>query len=1266
MEFSDTSGIIDSLCKITADERRRDATAPVFDGDEKWMLEDVPALYVIEKASSVIQPANKSQFKIDSLTVDIYTKLRRGNPVLEDYDEVSNPTPQFRIIHFNSDFAYDHNTNSLVLDDKYTTKLNKLVNELGKSLFPQTQHFILTLSLSFGGGDGGHFGGVIGTTNAQNRKEIYIFDPYGGYYNAFNQIMTAAMRDLKICQEWRSATINNFQTSLNVYVEIAIHSEIALTNPDPNIAQPNPTDVQKVKVLDSRGQDHFCWAWCLLYHHIFMAKNCSITETKKFFNDNFFSHQTTIRQGRVVKNQYQLGRPFVASIKAYIMFLEHKKIISTVYKAFFRNIFKYICHSNDENNFSRALTSRGNPDPKDYSLYVVEIPNLTAITMTNIDALFTSFTFSAVNTDLNEALKIDVPQQPNTQIKCSISNRQRLVDNIPNQTLRDRVRNRIINPNVLEISEMILFPERSVAVATTDTVLDPEDWVGDFLVPEKFVNNDANLGELVCTDYYDEQGKFLINTFNLESYLTNFHPDTFNPILSGELGSARLSQRDTNTYIACLNSVSLLMTTMKYINHDFLLNADMVIQKIETETEWTPVYFRAIVKLLETLNYNGKPIAQDVIQKYKDAERRLSKTKKDKCQFTNKLIKLRNQKKNTIIAKNPTCATSVTDVFYYQTAVVRILATKAKNPIQVPASYDADGRPVGQALNPDGSLRFRYAGLIAWYGTGTGKTIAAAIAAKALSFCQDTRGVAGMPPPVPQLFGIQNCYIISPKSAVGNFAKELALEGIFSDKLTLGDTDASMFYKAGNIKMYSHPNFERFLRQEGGNVDLGNSLLIIDEAHNFFNIDGKPDMHKTQFMLQVCRRVKQVLVLTATPVANNPYDLETLLAMIDGGRPLASKEEFLRFFPRLQAEVDTQNMCNPPQGDIPTRTAAGRLPRTANDAEMRAHFQDRIIKYESLNTGGMPKHHDIRACVEINITEPKYRRYVQAVLNPSEKERESNEKGTNFGFGSAERDALWSLKGDNNPKLEKILEIIENRERTPPDYLSIDTTKNKSDVFTPSNLKYKYIIFSKYVENLEIIKTYLVSKGILEGTFGEIHGKIGNDSVAERQRIAGEFNNGITRIMLISEAAEEGVDFKRASVVILAEALYNWSEYVQIRGRAVRTYSTAPPAKIKNAQGQDVDPPKDLVPDVDPSKRVAKEIESFVLVMTTEIPARAQLPPGIRGNPPDKTRTCWDLNSFRQMYRKKYITEELVKELNPYFIQMVASNTKQVVDFSTL
>ena len=1268
MEFSDTSGIIDNLCKIIADERRRDATAPVFDGDEKWMLEEAPALYVIEKASSVIQPANKSEFKMDSLTLKIYKELK-SIPVLADYDEVTNPTPQFRTIPFNTDFVYDHSTNSIVRTGQHTTKLNKLINELKKSLFPQTQHFVLTLSLSFGGGDGGHFGGVIGTTDPQQNRHIYIFDPYGGYQHAFVEIITNAIRDPEISQPWRTSTIHDFydfQTkSPDVYVEIAIHSGIITTNPDPNITQSNPTADQKVRVMDSRGQDHFCWAWCVLYHHIFMSKHCSITDTYDFFNNNFFSHRTIIRKGRVVKNQYQLDRPFVASIKAYIMFLEHKKIISTVYRAFFRDIFKYICHSNDEDNFSRALTSYGRPDPNDYFLRVVEIPNLATINMINIDTLFTTFTFNAVNTELSDALKIDVPQQPNTQINCSISNRVRLVGMISNTVLRDRVRNGIINPNVLEISEMILFPERSAAVATTDTVLDPEDWLGGFLDPEKFVNNNADLDPVNCLDYNNDHVEFLSNTFNLESYLTNFHDDTSNPILSSLLNSARLNTTTLPKYIAYLNSVSLLMTNMKYIDHAFLLNPDMVIQKIESETEWTDVYYRAIVKLLETLQSNGEPIGVDVIDKYKDAERRLSRRKKDKCAFTNKLINLRNQKKDAVIAKGPTCATSVTPVFYYQKEVVRILAAKARVPIRVPVSYDANGRPVGHAVNPDGSLRFRYAGLIAWYGTGTGKTFAAAIAAKALSFCQDTRRAVrvGLLPPVPQPFGIQNCYIISPKSAVGNFAKELMNEGIFSDKLTLGNTDASMFYKAGNIKMYSHPNFERFLRQEGGNVDLGNSLLIIDEAHNFFNIDGKPDMHKTQFMLQVCRRVKQVLVLTATPVANNSYDLETLLAMIDGGRPLASKDEFLRFFPKLEAEVETQNMCNPPESAIPTRTAAGRLPRTANDAEMRAHFEDRIIKYESSNSKDMPEHRDIRACVEININEPKYRRYVQAVLNPSGKERQSNEKGTNYGFGSAERDALWSLKGDNNPKLQKILEIIENRERTPPDHLSIEIGKQTKD-FKPEDLKYKYIIFSKYVANLEIIKTYLVSKGILEGTFGEIHGKIGNDSVAERQRIAGEFNNGITRIMLISEAAEEGVDFKRASVVILAEALYNWSEYVQIRGRAVRTYSTNPPAKIKDAQGQDVNPPADLVPDVNPSKLVAEKIESFVVVMTTEIQ-----PNTIRQGLPNKTKTCWDLNSFKQMYRKKYITEELVRELDPYFINIVPSvppGSKNVVNFSIL
>jgi superfamily II DNA/RNA helicase len=269
-----------------------------------------------------------------------------------------------------------------------------------------------------------------------------------------------------------------------------------------------------------------------------------------------------------------------------------------------------------------------------------------------------------------------------------------------------------------------------------------------------------------------------------------------------------------------------------------------------------------------------------------------------------------------------------------------------------------------------------------------------------------------------------------------------------------------------------------------------------------------------------------------------------------------------------------------------------------------------------------------------------------AIVSPKEIPRGSNLKGSGSGFGSAERNIIWEL-GDENPKLIAIKDIIEKRETTKPKELSISgNSGNPLMPYNGANLRYKYIIFSKIVDNLMIIKDYLRRKAhIPEDAFGEIHGKISGDSVDERKRRAEKFNEGTTRIMLISEAAEEGVDFKRASVVILAEPVYNWSEYVQIRGRAVRTNSAKPPndeEKLKN------------IPDSHRDKLVAENIESFIVVFNKSYP-----------RPGQAEKLSWDMTSFKQMYTKKFELEEFSKEIQPYFFPngAIANSTSRILHF---
>lgn len=1125
VEFLNTREIIENLCKITEKEEASNPANPVLDPEERWILENAPALYILEKASSVVQPANRSNFKIDNLLKKIYKRLEPGRPVLKDHSR-SNPRPTFRTIYFNEDF--EHNglvgVHGQFTDPNLQNKQMRLAKELSKVLnFPETRHFILILSLSFGAEFGGHFAAVIGTVDPiTNKKMIYIFDPYFNYFGQFLNLMRNVMLETQVdpavqgqsLAEWKIASIISLTTN---YVEIAIHPgfnesprAVRVANNHNILATPGPNTTQQVKIQDSRGQDHFCWAWDVLCLHVFMGSGCDINYTQTFLS--YFANRTDQQRAQV---------PLVAYIKAYITILLEQKIIPTT--SFVNNVFNYIWHSKNMENYNVSSSM----NPTDFTLYSIERGQGT------LEQELQGLTISPVTIDMSQILQVKAVPSP---LYCKVSDRLALINEIPAQLQTNL---NLLNPNnttnVIKICRILL--SHVVSLTTNIPEYNPDDWLQNFLVPGNFLDNKANLGDLDCTlsdEDLEMQGDILSNLFTLESY---------------------------------------------------------------------------------------------------EKSGRTRRTAKQKCDFNNSRIKTRNTEKDKIIddGKNalkdpatnlpypgPSCTQGVTPVFDYQETVVRIMVNKAN---------EAHRAQIANTPRPPG--------LIVWYGTGSGKTLAATMVAKLFAICN--RG---------NIF--RNCYIISPKSAIANFASELKKERVFPDNITLGDTETSMYYRAGNIKMFSHSNFERYIENEGRNADFSQSLLIVDEAHNFFNIDGKPDMRKTRIMLNVCRRMKLVMALTATPMANSPYDLETLLAMIDGRDPIP-KSDFSNFFTELNAEVDLLRICTDPLGEPQVGPSANspRTPRRPSPQE-RAHFENRIIRYENpVISDKMPSFHDIRACVDdLQLPPPVQSALQTAIVSPEEIPRGSNLKGSGSGFGSAERNIIWEL-GDENPKLIAIKDIIEKRETTEPKELSISgNSGNPNMPYNGANLRYKYIIFSKIVDNLMIIKDYLYRKAhIPKDAFGEIHGKISGDSVDERKRRAQKFNEGTTRIMLISEAAEEGVDFKRASVVILAEPVYNWSEYVQIRGRAVRTNSAKPPddeEKLKN------------IPDSHPDKLVAKNIESFIVVFNKSYP-----------RPGQAEKLSWDMTSFKQMYTKKFELEEFSKEIQKYFFSngAIANSASRILYF---
>ena len=162
-------------------------------------------------------------------------------------------------------------------------------------------------------------------------------------------------------------------------------------------------------------------------------------------------------------------------------------------------------------------------------------------------------------------------------------------------------------------------------------------------------------------------------------------------------------------------------------------------------------------------------------------------------------------------------------------------------------------------------------GGIAFWGVGTGKTVLTVLSIKLYL----------------QYFPFSKVVFIAPSALLANLVQKLYEFG-----LDIRDN---------RIEYFSVDKFSRSSGKRDGICQ--NALLIIDEAHNLrteigekkgTDKEGNPITRgvggRARAIIKNCSPfVAKVLLLTATPFVNTPYDIENLLAMIDGRNQLDRK-----------------------------------------------------------------------------------------------------------------------------------------------------------------------------------------------------------------------------------------------------------------------------------------------------------------------------------------------------------------------------------------
>lgn len=365
------------------------------------------------------------------------------------------------------------------------------------------------------------------------------------------------------------------------------------------------------------------------------------------------------------------------------------------------------------------------------------------------------------------------------------------------------------------------------------------------------------------------------------------------------------------------------------------------------------------------------------------------------------------------------------------------------------------------------------------------------------------------------------------------------------------------------------------------NLDLENTCIIIDEAHNFFNsiTNGSENAIKLYNSIQKSKNIRLVF-MTATPIVNHPFELVPCFNMLGGPGTLP---DLFRDFEQLFMD-----------------------PR--NGIRHKEHFQNRItglVSYfgqigKAETSKELPEEKPIRI-ENVSMSIYQYQMYETA----RDKEREEGKFARESSaplvkpksvFSSSYRVRSRQISNFAPPKaaanISKGRIVIDYSKITTEELRQLDTYSPKIKKLLENIKKEKGIgiVYTQFVESgVELIGKILQLHGYtpyhskeylddgsatggksLEKYFITISGQVDAEERDRLVKLAKRENNKhgeVIPLILLSSAGSEGVDFKYIRHIHILEPTWNWAKIRQIIGRGVRFRSHAElPASERNVK----------------------------------------------------------------------------------------------------
>jgi superfamily II DNA or RNA helicase len=399
--------------------------------------------------------------------------------------------------------------------------------------------------------------------------------------------------------------------------------------------------------------------------------------------------------------------------------------------------------------------------------------------------------------------------------------------------------------------------------------------------------------------------------------------------------------------------------------------------------------------------------------------------------------------------------------------------------------------------------------MLVYHGLGSGKSLSAIAAAEA---AQKAHGGS---------YGV-----VVPASLRGNFQKELKKFAPGSDPEMLSYTGMAL----------------------GRQFQEQPDTLVMDEAQRLRN----PDSAAARAARQAASKAKRLVLLSGTPITNEPSDLASILGMLHN-QPM-TPQEFDKKFIGYRKKFP---------GIIPFLRGAqwGEVPYVKNEKTLRKLLAGKVDYQPSKTPEGVNVQEE-QVKVPLSKEQQRIQKAIRTKVPPGflwkmDKEfplsREELAKMNSFLSGMRQVSlSTQPFRADKNPlkafdQSTKLQVALKNLRET----LDADPRR-------------KALIYSNFVDSgLGPYAEALQRENIPHGIF---HGGI---SPERRQRALADYNAGKLRTLLIGPAGAEGISTQGTSLIQLLDPHWNEARLQQAQGRGLRFDSHAGlPEDLKNVRVQ--------------------------------------------------------------------------------------------------